>query len=209
MVEDVRNSVKQQGSATYQRLDEISGGAAQRFRDAASNVQDKLKDIVGLDDEKEAELVARGNAIDDAHKAMLDKLEAAGHPRDLLSRADALWTKQRALGELSASLRQSSTGLRPELAAAGTTPTPEAINPKVLSTKLNRLYDSGRLTQAIGPGNAEHILRTVDAAYARSQAIAANAKWGGLLAKAAASAGLGGLGFEGVKMAHSVLGDSH
>ena len=209
VVADVEKQVRAQGSSVYQVMDRISGGAAQRFRTAASNLRDKLSAITGLDDDAEAELQGKLNHIDSAHKAMLDKLEAAGHPRDLLDRADALWTKQRALGDLSASIRQSTTGLRPELATAAAKATPEAINPKVLSTKLNRLYDSGRLTQALGPGNAEHILQVVDSAYGRSQALISHSRFASMVAKAAASAGLGGLGYEGVKLAHSVLGDSH
>ncbi len=206
-VQDVQSQVKTQGSALYQKLDQISGGQAQRFREASENVSQKLREIVGLDDEKEADLVAKQKQIDVAHKAMLDKLEAAGHPRDLLTRADALWQKQGALSDLSNSLRQSVSGMRPELAGANATA--ETVNPKTLFVKLNRLHDSGRLTQAIGPGNAEAILQAVDAAYARSQAIASNNRWAGYLTKAAASAGLGGLGYEGVKLAHGLLGSSH
>lgn len=148
--------------------------------------------------------MAQQQKIEAGHKTMLDKLEAAGHPRDLLSRADALWKKQGALTDLSNSLRQSVSGMRPEL--AGAKASAETVNPKTLFVKLNRLQNRGRLQQAVGPGNAEAILQVVDAAYTRSQAIAANNRWAGMVAKAAASVGLGGAGYEGVKLTHELLG---
>ena len=67
VVQNVQQQVKAQGSSVYQQLDQISGGQAQRFRDAAENVSQKLKEITGLDDEKEAELVAKQKQIDTAH----------------------------------------------------------------------------------------------------------------------------------------------
>ena len=205
VVQDVQSQLQVRASGLYKQMDQLSGGEAQRFRDAAKNVADELREKVGLiSPKREAALVAKQQAIDAAHQAMLDRLEAAGHPRDLLAKADALWKQQAALTDLQSALRQSVSGIRPELATA--TGTTETVNPKVLFTKLNRLHDSGRLTQAIGPENAKAILQTVDNAYARAQAIAQNNRWARYVAGAAASAGLGGLGYEGVKFAHNLLG---
>jgi hypothetical protein len=205
--QQVSDAVRLRASGLYQSLDEATGGQAQRFRDAAKNVADKLSEIVGLDDEKEAELVKRQAEIDAAHKAMLAKLQEKGYDPNLLQQADAAWKHQSALSDLSASIRQSATGLRPELAntAKGAT-TPEAVNPKTLFVKINRLNDRGRLAQAIGTDNANALLQHVDEAYVKAQKIAATNKWAKYGLGAASSIGLGGVGYAGVHLAHELLG---
>lgn len=205
--QQVSDAVRQRASGLYQSLDEATGGQAQRFRDAAKNVSDKLSEIVGLDDEQEAALLKRQAEIDTAHQAMLTKLQEKGFDPNTLRQADAAWKNQSALSDLSASIRQSTTGLRPELAntADGAT-TPEAINPKTLFTKINRLNDRGRLAQAIGQDNANALLQHVDSAYVQAQKIAARNKWAGYVAKAAGGVGLGGVGYAGVHLAHELLG---
>ena len=200
----VAEGVKAKASGLYQTLDNLSGGQAQRFRDAAKNISDKLGEIVGLDDDKEAQLLQKQADIETAHKAMLDKLAKQGVDPDTLARADAAWKRQAALTDLSNAIRQSTGGLRPELVQAGTKATPETVNPKVLFTKLNRLNDRGRLAQAIGQDHADALLQHIDAAYVSAQKIAQKQKWAGVLAK------YGGLGAaaEGVHLAHELLGGS-
>jgi hypothetical protein len=78
------NSLEAKASSMCQTLDDISGGQAQRFRDAADNVSQQLRSIVGLDDEREAALIKRQSEIEAAHRAMLDKLAAAGHDPKML-----------------------------------------------------------------------------------------------------------------------------
>jgi hypothetical protein len=206
VVQHVSDSVKAKASNLYANLDAVTGGRYQRFTDAAKNVSDKLSDIVGLDDEKEAELVSRQQEIDTAHKAMLDDLQAKGFNKDTIDRARAVWKQQSALNDLSASIRQSTTGLRPELAQTGKTVTPEAVNPKTLFVKVNRLNDRGRLAQAIGTDNANALLQHVDEAYVKAQKIAAANKWAKYGLGAATSVGLGGIGYAGVHLAHELLG---
>jgi hypothetical protein len=207
--QQVSDGVKAQAQGAYKSLDNISGGQAQRFRDAAENVSSKLREIVGLDDEKEAELLKRQAEIDTAHKAMLDKLEAQGYDRNMLAQADATWKQQAALSDLSNAVRQSTSGLRPELAngVAGAT-TPESVNPKTLFIKINRLNDRGRLAQAIGKANADALLQHVDSAYVQAQKIAARNKFVGLAAKAAGAVGLGELGYRGLVGLHEMLGNN-
>ena len=199
----VAEGVKQRASGLYQVLDTESGGAAQRFRDALSNVQDKLADIVGLDNDKEAELLKRQTEIEAAHQKMLNDLEKKGVSKDTLARADAAWKQQSALTDLSNAIRQSAGGLRPELTQAGTKATPETINAKTLFTKVNRLNDRGRLAQAIGQDNANALLQHIDSAYVQGQKIAARNKFAASLAKVA---GVSGATAAGVHWAHELLG---
>jgi hypothetical protein len=212
VVQNVSDSLKAKSQGLYSALDEASGGRAQRFRDAARNVSDKLSEIVGLDDDKEAELLKRQTEIETAHQAMLEELSAKGYDPNMLKQADAVWKQQSALNDLSNSIRQSTTGLRPELAvtAKGAT-SPESVNPKTLFTKVNRLNDSrvngagkvGRLAQAIGQDNANGLLQHIDNAYVQAQRIAATNQ---RIQSIASKVGLGGLGYEAVKEAHRLLG---
>jgi len=201
--QQVAEGVKAKASGLYQTLDNLSGGQAGRFRDAARNVSDKLGEIVGLDDEKEAELLQKQSDIEAAHQKMLNDLEKKGVDRDTLARADAAWKHQSALTDLSNALRQSTNGLRPELVQAGTKATPEAVNAKTLFTKVNRLNDRGRLAQAIGQDNANALLQHIDSSHVQAQKIAARQKWLGTIAK---YGGLSGAAAEGVHLAHEMLG---
>jgi len=200
----VAEGVKAKASGLYQTLDNLSGGQAQRYREAAKNVADKLSEIIGLDDEKEAELLKRQTEIEKAHQAMMDKLAKQGVDPDTLARADAAWKHQSALTDLSNAIRQSTNGLRPELAngVKGAT-TPETVNPKVLFTKVNRLADRGRLAQAIGSDDADNLLRHIDAAYVQAQKIAARQKFAAAVAK---TVGISGAAAAGVHWAHELLG---
>lgn len=209
MAHEASDAVEAKAKSLYQTLDQVSGGRAQRFRDALRNVNQSLGNIVGLDDDEEARLAAKKADIEAGHQKMLADLQAAGHDPNLLAKAGAAWKKQSALADLGNAIRQSTTGMRPELATVASS-TPESINPKTLFTKLNRLYDSGRLQDAIGQENAANLLRHVDSAFVQSQRIVDNSRWSAALKKTAlGAAGLAAAGTvaSGARhFAHELLG---
>jgi len=140
--------------------------------------------------------------IEKAHQSMMDKLAKQGVDPDTLARADAAWKHQSALNELGAAIRQSTSGLRPEL-VTGAKATPETVSPKVLFTKVNRLNDRGRLATAIGRDNADALLQHIDAAYVQAQKVAARQKFAAAVAK---TVGISGAAAAGVHWAHELLG---
>jgi hypothetical protein len=206
----VSDAVKAKASGLYQQLDAATGGGRfQRFDEALENIRKALRDTVGLDDEKEAELIGKQAETEKARQAALDQAAKAGVNPSIIKDANATWRQQSALSDLSNSLRQSVTGQRPAIADAAkaankaTQSSPETVNAKTLFAKINRLNDRGRLADAIGPDNAQALLQHVDSAYLTAQKIANRNRFIGNAAKAV---GLGGLGYEATKFAHDLLG---
>jgi hypothetical protein len=203
---ELSNSIRAKSSALYSQLDAATGGGRfQRFSDSLSNIERGLRDSLGVEPEKYDTLLERKAEVEQAQKAALDAATAKGVDPSLISKANATWKQQSALSDLSSSLRQTVTGLRPEIADAanGAKTTPETVNPKTLFSKINRLYDKGRLADAIGPDNAQALLQHVDSAYLTAQKIANRNRFIGNAAKAV---GLGGIGYEATKFAHDLLG---
>jgi len=68
----------------------------------------------------------------------------------------------------------SAGGMRPEL--AGPTSSPEVLDPRKAFDRLNKLYNSGRLQQAVGQSQSEAIIQHADAAFLQQQKILARQK---------------------------------
>jgi hypothetical protein len=206
----VSDAVKAKASGLYKQLDAATGGGRfQRFDEALENIRQALRDTVGLDDEKEAELIGKQAETEKARQAALDTAAKAGVDASIIKDANATWRQQSALSDLSNSLRQSVTGQRPAIADAAKAAnsaaqsSPETVNAKTLFAKINRLNDRGRLADAIGQDNAQALLQHVDSAYLSAQKIANRNRFIGNAAKAV---GLGGIGYEATKFAHDLLG---
>ena len=60
--------------------------------------------------------------------------------------------------------------MRPELATPGSSP--ELVDPKKAFARLNKLYDSGRLQQAVGQRQSEQLIQHADAAFLHQAKIA-------------------------------------
>ena len=205
---ELSNSIRAKSSALYSQLDAATGGVRfQRFSDSLSNIERGLRDALGVDPEKYDTLLERKAEVEQAQQAALDQARAKGVDPSLIDKANATWKQQAALSDLSTSLRQSVSGLRPEIAegANGTKVTPETVNPKTLFSRINRLYDKGRLADAIGQENAQALLQHVDSAYLTAQKITNRNKF---IGNAAKTLGLGGLGYEATKFAHDLFGNS-
>jgi hypothetical protein len=65
----------------------------------------------------------------------------------------------------------SANDVRPEMATPQSTP--ETVDSKKAFTRLNRLYDSGRLQQAVGHEQSEQLIQRADAAFLHQQKILA------------------------------------
>lgn len=205
---DLSTAIRAKSSELYSQLDAATGGGRfQRFSDSLSNIERGLRDSLGVDPDKYDTLLERKAEVEQAQKAALDAATAKGVDPSLISKANATWKQQAALSDLSSSLRQSVTGLRPEIADAANVAktTPETVNPKTLFSKINRLHDKGRLADAIGSDNAQALLQHVDSAYLAAQKIANRNRF---IGNAAKTLGLGGLGYEATKFAHDLLDGS-
>jgi hypothetical protein len=158
---DVANAAEARAKAAYQQLDDVTGGRAQRFRDAIKNVQQKVNELNGIDPDLEGHYVERLNDLMDAHENAMQEAQAAGIPRNQLAQADQDFRRNISLKELGSKIRQATTGLRPEMAQGAARPIPERVDPNKLLNGLNKLYDSPkqRLTNALGTNGAKKILQ--------------------------------------------------
>jgi hypothetical protein len=167
-VQNVADEVKGRSKAAYQTLDDASNGRWQRFDDQLSNLRDKMDEVSGIDDEAYSKFEQKAQDVEAAQNDLVNSLvkDGAIEP-ELAEQAKTDYRKSSALHDLSQQVRSSASGLRPELGKG----TPEAIDPSKLSPRLNKLYDSGRLQQAIGEDGAAKLMQQVDEA-ARTKASA-------------------------------------
>jgi hypothetical protein len=167
---DVSNSLQARAKAGYQALDNATGGRVQRFSDSIKAVQKKLSNLNGIaTPDDEGAWVGKLNELTDAHEKAMQEAEAAGVPRALLDQANGDYKKAMAMADLNRAIRASSEGLRPELASGANKPLPEKVNTGKLFNRVNKLYDSGRLQEAVGAERSGDLLRATNDAQAASQ----------------------------------------
>jgi hypothetical protein len=85
-----------------------------------------------------------------------------------------------------------------ELAGAGKV-TQESVSTAKLFPRINRLYDRGRLQDAVGQGNAENLLSHVDQSHLAKEKIANRLALAKTAAKIVLGSGIGGIGYELLK----------
>lgn len=167
---EVSNSLQSRAKSAYQALDNATGGRVQRFSDAIKAVQKKLSNLNGIaTPDDEGAWIEKLNDLQDAHEQAMSEAEQQGVPRTLLDQANADFRKSKAMADLNRAVRASSEGLRPELASGANKPLPEKVNTGKLFSRVNKLYDSGRLQDAIGTGRSSDLLRATNDAHAASQ----------------------------------------
>jgi hypothetical protein len=170
----VADAVIARSKSAYQTLDTATGGRFQRFEDALRNVNQKLRETAGLDDENEEALLKRKSEIEQSQQDVFDQAKAAGVDPKLVDSARADWKQAHSLYDLDSQIKMSAGGMRPEL--AGPNSSPEVLDPRKAFDRLNKLYNSGRLQQAVGQSQSETIIQHADAAFLQQQKILARQK---------------------------------
>jgi hypothetical protein len=191
-VQNVADEVKGRSKAAYQTLDDASNGRWQRFDDQLSNLRDKMDEVSGIDDEAYSKFEQRAQDVEAAQSDLVNSLVKDGKiDPELAEQAKADYKQSSALYDVSQQIRSSASGLRPEIGEG----TPETIDPAKLSPRLNKLYDSGRLQQALGDQGAAKLMQQVDEALRTKASAVKTAKLVKTAAKyGAAAVGLGALG---------------
>jgi hypothetical protein len=195
-VQNVADAVKARSKAAFQTLDEASGGRWQRFDDALSNLRDKIDESAGVDDDAFEKYSQRAQDIEASQNDLVNQLVRDGKiDPDMAETAKNDYRQSQALYDVSQQIRSSASGLRPEIGEG----TPETIDPAKLSPRLNKLYDSGRLQQALGPDGAAQLVKQVDQALQTKASAVKTAKLVKTVAKYGAVAGGVGSLYEGAK----------
>lgn len=199
VVENVSDKVKDTSSALYKQLDDATGGRFQRFNDKLKTLNRAIREAT--DEDEEHRLVTRKAEVETAQEQALESAKQAGVDPNLIRQANMTWKQSQALFDLDHQLKMSTSGMRPEIATPDSTP--EILDPKKLFGRLNKLYDSGRLQDAVGQQNAQELLQHSDNAHLQQQKIVNRVdiakKAGKIAAKAAVGGAAAGLGYEAVK----------
>jgi hypothetical protein len=158
-VEDVSNAVKAKSQGIYQQLDQASGGRWQRYDDALKNIQDKMDEVNGVDDDAYDRLETKRNDIETSQAQMIEDLKGKGIDPKTADAAVAHYKQAMALRDLDKAVKASTTG---DIASGATKS--ESVNPKAFTARIQKLYDSGRLKQAVGDSGAKALLQEAYAA---------------------------------------------
>ena len=174
-VEDVSNEVKAKAQKLYQQLDKESGGRWQRYEDQIENLNDKMDEVNGIDDEAYDRLETKRNDIEMSQAQMLEDLKEKGVDPKVAEDAVAHYKQAMALRDLDKAVKGSTSGdIRVGLK--------ETVDPKKFITRVQKLRDSGRLEQALGKEGADTLLKEAYAAKS-AKSLQTVAKWtAGILA---------------------------
>lgn len=155
-------ALRKQARQLYQTLDKAIGGTRfQTYDDQIYNAVNALRHDAGLNPDATGALVEHINALE---KAKSDAEELAlenGVDPNIIKTANAAHRKAMAFYDLSDKIRQSASGLRPELIGAKSVGS-EVISPAKLAPKIHQLYNTTRLQQALGNDRADDLLRAIE-----------------------------------------------
>ena len=169
--QSIRDAVKQtsdnfltRAKSVYASLDKATGGQFQRFDNQLREVNDELNKLVSTPDEasmnQEAELDSRRAAIEEARDAAFDRAKAQGVDPNLVESARADFKRGQALKDLDYSIKKVASGGRPgpDMLPSDLAKDPEMLHPERLQKRLDTMYDSGRLQEAVGNENADRMI---------------------------------------------------
>ncbi|MDP9038407.1 MAG: hypothetical protein M3O02_03910 [Acidobacteriota bacterium] len=172
---NVSDAIKAKAQSLYKQADAAVGGTRfQSYQDAVKNIRNAIREEVGLDPERDAQLQKRLADAQAGHDAAKETLAAKGLDPGIIDTADALWKQGSALGDLSKPIQSSISGLRADLQGAGAAA--ESLSPAKLAARVNALYDRGRLQQALGDGGADELLTAMEDTKSRLKNLANGAK---------------------------------
>jgi hypothetical protein len=161
VIADTAENVKEKSQPVFQRINELSNG---EFSDAQAQAQRYRGSVDKAGKDAYDEAIASQNQIFDSVKSQMEP--------DALATAKANWKQYNALSDVSDALQNSTSGTRPEIAAASKAEQPaETVNPKQLLGKLNKLYNDNTLQTALGD-NAHALLDHAGASQAKLTNIA-------------------------------------
>lgn len=158
-VEQTADAIEAKGKGIYATIDQATDGKFESTKNALKNVSRKIADIHGTNPDAEGALIERQNALEDTMNKMWEDAKAKGVDPKMVDAAKANWKKAQALYDLDKHVKLSTSGVEPH--------TSETVDPKKLSGRLEKMYDSGRLQEAVGDDGAAQLLKESHAAEVR------------------------------------------
>ena len=168
VVKETADNIYAKSKPQFAVLDEATGGNVSRFDEQIRNVNRALQNVT--DDAEEAKLLARKANLEASQEGAFEQAKAKGVDPKLVDDAKANYKKAQALYDVDNHVKMSTSGTRPNIGKPGAQ-TPEVVDPKKLNSRLNKVYDSGRLQDAVGEDNAQALLTHADNAQVAGQQI--------------------------------------
>jgi hypothetical protein len=158
--------------ADYKALDEASGGRWQRFKDQIDNIQTRMDEVNGIDDDTYEKLELKRNEIETLQSQMIEDIKAGGKvdPK-IIDKANANYRKGMALHDLNNAVKASTK----RTVEGGVVQ--ETVDPTALSNRVSRLSDvpktggPSRLENALGSKGADNFTHSIDSAQIAAQEI--------------------------------------
>jgi hypothetical protein len=164
MQRNVADAIYKRSKAEYAEVDARTGGKFQPNADKLANVNKKLRDIAGTDEEKETELEATKTKLLWQQDKIFDEAEKNGLPRETVNKARNDFHTAQAQYDLANNLRASALS-----------DNPSALDATKMRNRMNRMNITeeggkpGRLMQAVGKESAVNLEENAHASQFMSQ----------------------------------------
>jgi hypothetical protein len=146
------DNVEAKSKGIFQTIDDATNGEATNLQSKIRNVDNKLRITAGTDDDLEEKLTSQKTALESRFNDVLDSAKENGVSQDTIDTAKQTWKQSSALRDLDTQIKASTAG--------NVKNAPEVVDPNKLVPRLQKLADSGRLEEALGP-HADDLLQTV------------------------------------------------
>jgi hypothetical protein len=163
--ESLGDQVLQQAKDSFKLIDDATGGRFTNVQNALKNVELKLRDVAGTDDALEERLAEKKAFLESSLDDVFDMAKKEGVDPAVADEARVAWKQGSALQDVSTQVRASTAG------RAGVGRGVETIDPDKLAPRLHKLYDSGRLQEALGEDRAGAVIEHTENAQAAMQEI--------------------------------------
>lgn len=153
-VGEAGDSIISKAKAQYQALDEATGGRVQRFQDRLDNIHDQLSELTGTEEDsaQEAKLLKAQKETEDAMNDAFEDARAQGIDPATIDQAKANFKQGNALKDLDMQIFRSRV-----VEATNQAGESNLVNPQKLLPRLQQMYKSGRLTEAMGGDDTQAI----------------------------------------------------
>ena len=197
MGEQVADSIYARSKALYRQIDEATGGRFSGNEESLRAVNKDLRFVTN--DTEEQNLLIRKQRLEMQQDQMFDEAAKKGVSKDTVAKAKADFKKAQAIYDTNAQIQASTTGVRPNM--RGSMAVPEEVNPKTLMNRTNKLYNKGRLQEAIGEDNSADLIGHSAKAQKMARDVAARQRVASIAGHVVGYGAAGALGVEAVKHA--------
>lgn len=144
------DNLQSQAKALYKKIDDATQGEFTNIQGKIKNVENRLRDIAGTDDEAEERLYNQKVALNVRMDEAIEAAKKAGVNPSIADDARNTWHQMSALRDVDSQIKAAMPGAKQVKG--------EVVDPTAFANRVQKLYDSGRLQAAVGGKNARQML---------------------------------------------------